>query len=84
MIRGFRVLAFMRNVANLVALWHPIRHRISLYEWLAIRSIYSRDRVRREGVATLLASKAFKMQQQLQKEPILMIVCKLNSRIPGY
>ncbi len=56
MIRGFRVLAFMQNVPNLVALWSPVRHRISLYEWLAKRSIYSRDRVRREGVTTLLAS----------------------------
>jgi hypothetical protein len=73
-LRGIGVLFLMWNVPYLVALWHPIRHRISLYEWLAIRSIYSRDRVRREGVTTLLASQAFKMQQQLQKEPILMIV----------
>jgi hypothetical protein len=57
-LRGMGVLFLMWNVPYLVALWHPVRHRISLYEWLAIRSIYSRDRVRREGVATLLASKA--------------------------
>ena len=66
-LRGIGLLFLMWNVPYLVALWHPVRHRISLYESLAMRSIYSRDQVCREGVTTLLATKVFKMQQQLQK-----------------
>ena len=29
----------MWNVPNAVALWHPVRHRISLYEALAMQTI---------------------------------------------
>ena len=39
MLRGMGVLFVMWNVPYLVALWHPIRHRISLYEALAMQTI---------------------------------------------
>jgi len=39
MIRGIGLLFVMWNVPYLVALWHPIRHRISLYEALAMQTI---------------------------------------------
>ena len=38
-LRGIGVLFLMWNVPYLVALWHPVRHRISLYEALAMQSI---------------------------------------------
>jgi hypothetical protein len=56
MLRGIGLLFGMWNMSYLVALWHPIPHRISLYERLAMRSIYRRDRVCREGITTLLAT----------------------------
>ncbi len=38
-LRGIGVLFLMWNVPYLVALWHPVRHRISLYEALAMQTI---------------------------------------------
>lgn len=39
MLRGMGVLFLMWNVPYGVALWHPIRHRISLYEAVAMQTI---------------------------------------------
>lgn len=39
MLRGLGVLFVMWNVPYAVALWHPIRNRISLYEALAMQTI---------------------------------------------
>jgi hypothetical protein len=39
MLRGLGVLFVMWNVPYAVALWHPVRHRISLYEALAMQTI---------------------------------------------
>ena len=39
MLRSLGVLFVMWNVPYVVALWHPIRHRVSLYESLAMQSI---------------------------------------------
>jgi hypothetical protein len=39
MLRGLGVLFVMWNIPYLVALWHPVRHRISLYEALAMQTI---------------------------------------------
>jgi len=39
MLRGLGVLFVMWNVPYAVALWHPIRQRISLYEALAMQTI---------------------------------------------
>jgi len=39
MLRGLGVLFVMWNVPYVVALWHPIRQRISLYEALAMQTI---------------------------------------------
>lgn len=39
MLRGMGVLFLMWNVPYAVALWHPIRHRISLYEAVAMQTI---------------------------------------------
>jgi len=38
-LRGIGVLFLMWNVPYLVALWHPVRHRTSLYEALAMQTI---------------------------------------------
>jgi hypothetical protein len=38
-LRGLGVLFVMWNVPYVVAMWHPIRHRISLYEALAMQVI---------------------------------------------
>jgi hypothetical protein len=38
-LRGIGVLFLMWNVPYLVALWHPVRYRISLYEALAMQTI---------------------------------------------
>jgi hypothetical protein len=38
-VRGVGVLFLMWNVPYAVALWHPIRHRVSLYEALAMQAI---------------------------------------------
>jgi len=38
-LRGIGVLFLMWNVPYLVALWHPVRHRLSLYEALAMQTI---------------------------------------------
>ena len=38
-IRGLGVLFLMWNVPYAVALWHPIRHRLSLYESTAMQGI---------------------------------------------
>jgi len=38
-LRGIGLLFLMWNVPYLVALWHPIRYRISLYEALAMQII---------------------------------------------
>jgi hypothetical protein len=38
-LRGMGVLFVMWNVPYVVALWNPIRHRISLYESLAMQTI---------------------------------------------
>lgn len=38
-LRGIGLLFLMWNVPYLVALWHPVRHRISLYEALAMQTI---------------------------------------------
>jgi hypothetical protein len=39
MVRGMGVLFLMWNVPYAVALWHPIRHRVSLCEALAMQAI---------------------------------------------
>ncbi len=39
MLRGLGVLFVMWNVPYVVALWNPARHRISLYEALAMQTI---------------------------------------------
>ena len=39
MLRGLGVLFVMWNVPYVVALWNPVRHRISLYETLAMQTI---------------------------------------------
>jgi hypothetical protein len=39
MLRGLGVLFVMWNVPYAVALWHPVCHRISLYEALAMQTI---------------------------------------------
>jgi hypothetical protein len=39
MVRGVGVLFLMWNVPYLVALWHPVRHRISLHEACAMQGI---------------------------------------------
>ena len=39
LLRGLGVLFVMWNVPYAVALWHPVRHRISLYEALAMQTI---------------------------------------------
>jgi hypothetical protein len=39
MVRGLGVLFLMWNVPYLVALWHPVRHRVSLYEACAMQTI---------------------------------------------
>jgi hypothetical protein len=39
MLRGLGVLFVMWNVPYAVALWHPVRYRISLYESLAMQII---------------------------------------------
>jgi hypothetical protein len=38
-VRGIGVLFLMWNVPYAVALWHPVRHRVSLYEALAMQAI---------------------------------------------
>ena len=38
-IRGMAVLFLMWNVPYAVALWHPVRHRVSLYEAVAMQAI---------------------------------------------
>jgi hypothetical protein len=38
-LRGIGVLFLMWNVPYAVALWHPVRYRVSLYEALAMQSI---------------------------------------------
>lgn len=38
-VRGMAVLFVMWNVPYLVALWQPLRHRLSLWEALAMQSI---------------------------------------------
>lgn len=38
-IRGIGVLFLMWNVPYAVALWHPVRHRLSLYESTAMQAI---------------------------------------------
>ena len=38
-VRGIGVLFLMWNVPYAVALWHPLRHRISLYEATAMQAI---------------------------------------------
>lgn len=39
MVRGLGVLFLMWNVPYAVALWHPVRHRVSLYEAVAMQAI---------------------------------------------
>jgi hypothetical protein len=39
MLRGLGVLFVMWNVPYVVAMWHPVRQRISLYEALAMQTI---------------------------------------------
>jgi hypothetical protein len=39
MVRGMGVLFLMWNVPYVVALWHPVRFRVSFYEALAMQSI---------------------------------------------
>lgn len=39
MIRGLGVLFLMWNVPYAVALWHPVRQRVSLYEAAAMQAI---------------------------------------------
>jgi hypothetical protein len=38
-LRGMGVLFVMWNIPYLVALWHPVRNRISLFEALAMQTI---------------------------------------------
>jgi hypothetical protein len=38
-IRGFAVLFIMWNIPYLVALWHPQRNRVSLWEALAMQTV---------------------------------------------
>ena len=38
-LRGIGVLFLMWNIPYAVALWHPVRHRISLYEATAMQAI---------------------------------------------
>ena len=38
-VRGFAVLFVMWNIPYLVALWDPLRHRLSLWEALAMQSV---------------------------------------------
>jgi hypothetical protein len=38
-VRGFAVLFLMWNIPYLVALWHPQRHRLSLWEALAMQTL---------------------------------------------
>jgi hypothetical protein len=38
-VRGIGVLFMMWNVPYAVALWHPLRHRVSLFEATAMQSI---------------------------------------------
>jgi hypothetical protein len=38
-VRGIGLLFLMWNVPYAVALWHPLRHRVSLYEALAMQAI---------------------------------------------
>jgi hypothetical protein len=38
-VRGMGVLFLMWNVPYAVALWHPVRHRVSLYEAVAMQAI---------------------------------------------
>jgi hypothetical protein len=38
-VRGFAVLFIMWNIPYLVALWNPLRHRLSLWEALAMQTI---------------------------------------------
>lgn len=38
-LRGIGVLFLMWNIPYLVALWHPVRFRVSLYEALAMQTI---------------------------------------------
>jgi hypothetical protein len=38
-VRGLGLLFLMWNVPYAVALWHPLRHRLSLYEALAMQAI---------------------------------------------
>lgn len=39
MVRGMGILFLMWNVPYAVALWHPLRHRLSLLEALAMQAI---------------------------------------------
>ncbi len=39
MVRGMAVLFLMWNVPYAVALWQPVRHRVSLYEAIAMQTI---------------------------------------------
>lgn len=38
-IRGIGILFLMWNVPYAVALWHPVRHRVSLYEALVMQAL---------------------------------------------
>jgi len=38
-VRGFGVLFLMWNIPYGVALWHPVRHRLSLFEAVAMQSV---------------------------------------------
>ena len=38
-VRGFAVLFVMWNIPYLVALWNPLRHRLSLWEALAMQVV---------------------------------------------
>ena len=38
-VRGFAVLFVMWNIPYLVALWHPLRHRVSLQEALVMQTV---------------------------------------------
>jgi hypothetical protein len=38
-VRGFAVLFVMWNIPYLVALWHPLRHRLSLWEALVMQFV---------------------------------------------
>lgn len=39
MLRGLGILFVMWNVPYAVAMWHPVRYRVSLYEALAMQTI---------------------------------------------